>query len=732
MPQALKEAIEKEIRIPTKSYGEVEVRSETFNEDDRSVEVCWSTGAAVKRYSWDEGYYMEELSVDKKSIRLDRFNAMSLLDTHDNWSMESRLGTVIPGSVRIENGKAYARIKFSRKARAEEILQDIRDGHPLPISVGYKIHRYEKTEGSDGQLPVLRAIDWEPLELSAVPIPADSGAISRSEPDGKDIQTVLVRQDSPNAAAAARHEERPMNKREAAKTYKGDQLDALALGAGISRKENETDDALRARLIEAYDKEDREAEDAEKARKAAEAETARRAAEEAQHRAAGQQQHQQPQATLTPAQVEEEKRKAVEAEVQRRSDIEAFARTAGLKPDDELVRTALDGRHSMEQFRNAVLDAMVARQAQSPTFPHVETRGLQDEVQTRREAVTNALLHRADPDAHQLSDAGREWRGMSLLQLQRELMLARGEKTRGLSDMEIAARAFHTTSDFPTILANVVRTTLLQGYQTFPNTFDLIAKRRTVSNFKEIRAVRFGENPELKKVNEHGEFPRGTMVEGSESYKIATYGRVIGMTRQMLINDELGAFAQVPNRWGRQVAKLEGDIVWGMIVANAKMSSDGKALFHADHSNLGTAAALSVDALSAGRKSFRKQTDIDGVRVDIAPKYLFVPTDLETTAEKILTQVNTTKIEDVVPASIRSLTPVSEYRLDAISATVWFLFAGKEDVDAGLEYAYLEGNETPYTEERIGFDVDGVEYKVRHDFGAGLTDWRFGYKNAGA
>ena len=106
MPQALRQALEKEIRIP-KSFGEVEVRADTFNEDDRTVEVCWSTGAAVKRYSWDEGYYMEELQVDAKSIRLERFSAMSLLDTHDNYSMDSRLGTVVPGSVRFQNGQSF-------------------------------------------------------------------------------------------------------------------------------------------------------------------------------------------------------------------------------------------------------------------------------------------------------------------------------------------------------------------------------------------------------------------------------------------------------------------------------------------------------------------------------------------------------------------------------------------------------------------------------------------------
>ncbi|MCM0751521.1 hypothetical protein DEA98_09950 [Brucella pseudogrignonensis] len=132
MPKALRDALEKEIRIP-KPFAACEVRSDSFNEEDRTVEVCWTTGAKVKRYSWDEGYYMEELAVDKKAIRMDRFNAMSLLDTHEQWSMDSRLGTVIPGSVKIENGRGYATIKFSRNEKAETILRDLKDGHPCPF-----------------------------------------------------------------------------------------------------------------------------------------------------------------------------------------------------------------------------------------------------------------------------------------------------------------------------------------------------------------------------------------------------------------------------------------------------------------------------------------------------------------------------------------------------------------------------------------------------------------------
>src|SRR3954466_11941582 len=127
-------------RVP-KGYGEVEVRADTFNEDDRTVEIIWAAGALVKRYSWDEGFYMESLSMDPAHIRLDRFKAgMSLLDSHSSYSMDDRLRTVLPNSVRFEDGKAYATVKLSRKQRAEELLQDLRDGHPFPVSAGYRTH----------------------------------------------------------------------------------------------------------------------------------------------------------------------------------------------------------------------------------------------------------------------------------------------------------------------------------------------------------------------------------------------------------------------------------------------------------------------------------------------------------------------------------------------------------------------------------------------------------------
>ncbi len=188
-------------RVP-KGYGLVEVRADSFNEDERTVEIIWAAGAAVKRYSYDEGYYIEKLSMDPKHIRLDRFKSgMSLLDSHESYSMSKRLGSVLPGTVRIEGGKAYATVKLSRKQQAEELYQDLRDGHSFPVSVGYRTYAYEKKEGGANSLPVLTAVDWEPIELSAVPVPADSGAHSRSQPDG-DLPECEILTDEPADDAA--------------------------------------------------------------------------------------------------------------------------------------------------------------------------------------------------------------------------------------------------------------------------------------------------------------------------------------------------------------------------------------------------------------------------------------------------------------------------------------------------------------------------------------------------
>ena len=121
-----------------------------------------------------------------------------------------------------------------------------------------------------------------------------------------------------------------------------------------------------------------------------------------------------------------------------------------------------------------------------------------------------------------------------------------------------------------------------------------------------------GEAPQLERVNQSGEFKRGTIGEAQETYRIETFGKVIGITRQVLINDDLDAFTRVPALFGTSAATLESDVVWGIFTANPAMA-DGATLFHASHKNLaGTGAALDVAGLAKARTAMAQQRGLDG------------------------------------------------------------------------------------------------------------------------
>lgn len=167
------------IRLP-QMVREAEVRAGSLDETDNTIEVIWTTGATVRRISWLDGEFDEELVVSGKAIRLDRLNAGApFLDTHDQWSLSSVIGSVVRGTARIEGGKGLARIKLSSAPDALDRVARIKEGTVSNISVGYRIHAVERKERK-GAIALHRVTDWEPWEISAVPIPADPGAQVRA------------------------------------------------------------------------------------------------------------------------------------------------------------------------------------------------------------------------------------------------------------------------------------------------------------------------------------------------------------------------------------------------------------------------------------------------------------------------------------------------------------------------------------------------------------------------
>jgi hypothetical protein len=604
--------------------------------EERTATLTWYTGAAVRRFD-GRGAYEMRFSMDPAAIRMSRMASASapLLNSHRDFTVDDVIGVITKAWV--ENGIGKATVRFSKRAEVDPIWQDVQDGILRNASMGVAIHGIEDVTPKDATLRQVLVTDWEPEEVSLVPIGADPGAGFRFQ---------------------------------------------RATGPQEETMEETT-------LIE----------------------TGTEARSEIN--------------------VDAERQAAALAERTRIQDLEKVGRAAGL--DARLVAQHVEAGTTADEFRKLALEELARRSGETPirSAAAVVTR---DETDTRRAGIGAALLHRYDPALFPIrNDLGRDFAGQTLLDLGRECLDAVGTRTRGMARHEIAKLAL-STSDFPHILADVANKTLRQAYDAYPRTFLPFSRRRSAVDFKNINSVQLGEAPSLRKVNEKGEFTHGSIAESKETYKLATYGRIVSITRQVIINDDLSAFTRIPAGFGVAAATLESDTVWGIITSNPNMG-DGVALFHANHANLltGAGTALALTGLGSAMAAMAKQKGLDGVTVlNVQPRYVAIPVALQLTAfQLIASNLAPAQSANVVPEYIRALTPIAEPRLDAASTAAWYLFASPDQIDT-IEYAYLEGQDGVYIETRQSFDVDGVEIKARLDFGAKAIDWRGMQKNAGS
>lgn len=153
---------------------------DTVDEEKRTVELVWTSGARVLRGYWDQ--FWEELSLDPKHVRMGRLNnGAPLLDSHSMYRVSDVLGVV--ESARLEKNRGVAVVRFAKAEddpEADKVFRKVKDGILQNISVGYRVHKFEQTDGADGDIPIRLAVDWEPHELSIVPVGADDEAGFRS------------------------------------------------------------------------------------------------------------------------------------------------------------------------------------------------------------------------------------------------------------------------------------------------------------------------------------------------------------------------------------------------------------------------------------------------------------------------------------------------------------------------------------------------------------------------
>lgn len=647
----------------------------SFNEADGTVELVAATDTPILQRTWD-GLVNEKLLMDPSNVRMDRLNAgASVLDNHDRYSSVQKSVVGVVQRAWLADGKLRVIIKFSNRADVAPLKQDVKDGIIRNVSIGYRVFQYRITENTDTP-SLYEATDWEPSEVSFVGVPADYNAGVRS--DGKEENEVQIIK---NSKTTNMPDKKPVTQTtEETRSQEGGATPATVVNA--------------------------------------------------------------PAKETTPVSEGEVRSTTIKAERVRSAEIFKAVRAAKLPAEyaEELVG---DETVTLDGARAAILNKLADAQSTAQTRninPGIVVNA--DETDRRRAGMRNGILVRAGvttikEDGKDVRVDAGEFRGMSLIDMAREAVELGGTKTRGLTHREIAqialgindnTRAANSTSDFPIVLGNTINRSLRSAYELAERTFMPFCRRGNAKDFRTMTKVQLGDLANIDAVAEGGEYKMGTLGEGGESYKVAKYGKIIPITWETLVNDDLDAFSRIPQTMANACAQKQSDLVYGILTGNPNMA-DGIAVFeaatHKNYTSAGT--AISVASLTVGRKAIRQQKTPGGSFMNLIPKILLVGPDKEQEALQFLSaNYVATKGADI-NVWAGSMQPIIEGRL---TGNQWYMFANPATIDT-IEYSFLDGEEI-FTEQKIGFEVDGMQVKVRMVFGAKAIEHRGMYKNVGA
>lgn len=642
--------------IQTRQIPKLHTRADfvpsTLNEEARTVDVTWSTGSQVRRVDWwTEREWIEELSLNSEHVNLDRLNAGApLLANHNNYSLDGVIGVVDRAWVAGDEGRAT--VRFSQREEVNPVLNDVKNGILRNISVGYRVNKFEEQEERKDDLKIFRAIDWEPMELSIVTIPADAGAQVRSE--GENNNVLIINQEGNTMTEKVENKQTETRAAETpAETVKIEKVDTDAIRAQAAKDE-------RARVAE----------------------------------------------------------------------IRKFAKTAKDRVDESVVDDFIERGISATDAKEAILKIW-SEKSDSET-KRGDTSVTVDQHDKFIDAGVSALLGRAGVEK---IDGANELRGMRLTEIAKLCLDRAGASSKGMDEREMVKRAFtNTTSDFPILLENAMHKTVQQAYGAAPDTWSRFAATGSVSDFRAHNRYRLGSFGNIDQVNEAGEFTNKTVPDGEKATITATTkGNLINITRQTIINDDMGAFIGLAQMLGRSARRTIESDVYALLASNPILL-DGIALFAAAHGNLAASgAAPTVATIEAARVAMAGQLDVSGNDfLDLRPQVWLG--GLSTGGEARV--INDAQYDDDSnknqnkPNKVRGLFSdvVDSPR---IAGPEWYTFADPSDAPT-FEVAFLNGETEPFLDSMEGFAVDGMQWKVRLDYGVAAIDYRGAYQNPGA
>jgi hypothetical protein len=659
--------IKKETRQLPTQRTRADFKSESFNEADRTVEVIFATETAVRTFDWDSYEMVDEVLICMpENGDLKRLNNGA--PALDNHNRYGKTADNVVGVVSDARFENGAGVAKIRFGNSESDTELMNKVRDKIVTgVSVGYNVYEyQVTRTEGKTPLYRATKWEATEISFTPVQADVNSRVRSE---EGMNEVVISEEVPVAPTII---ENTIEENNNSKTNEMTEEEKAALELANVAKENATRSA------------------------------------------------------------------AATEERARIKGISAYCRTLGLPQSiaDTLIEENID-------LATAGQRALVEWEKAQPANPNQSVQQVQDDKEKTRSAMTNALVLRITPNAAAVMGeenvrAAQDFRGMSLLRLAEESLVRSGVNVRGLSTREIAkgalgakVRGAHHTSDFPLLLVDSFTRTLRSQYALYPRTFEAWARRSTMPDFREITRVQLsGLIGNFDEVQELGEYKAGTFDTASEKYKLTKFGKIVGISWEAIINDDLSAFTRIPQAFAMKAAQKQSDLVYGILTGNPIMG-DTVALWNvATHKNYtSTGTALSETSLDVAYQLFRNQKSIEGDFLNLAPRFLIVGPKNELIARK-LTSTNYTPAQqkDISVAALTGLQLIVEPRITDYG---WFLVADPAMIDT-VEYSFLDGEEELFIEQKEGFDVDALQIKARMVFGTKAIDFRGMYKNAGA
>ncbi|MGA0562839.1 prohead protease/major capsid protein fusion protein [Ancylobacter sp. VNQ12] len=413
------------------------------------------------------------------------------------------------------------------------------------------------------------------------------------------------------------------------------------------------------------------------------------------------------------------------------AEIRSIGTIAGL--DQAWIDGQIDAGVTADAARAAAFTAMQTRSAPLQTFrsaaPTITVGQDHNDPVAIRSVMADAIAHRMNPARCKLEGRAREYHGYSTLSMVGTMAHARGDRVNLHDQNALIERAVgaHSTSDFPLLLADAANKSLLANYQVADPTYRRWAARRSFVDFKPHNFLRVGDFPRFQEVGENGEVRYGTVSENREQVSAKEFNAGIIIGRRALINDDLSALADFSSMIAIRAAADENRMVYALLIGSPPMA-DGKALFHADHGNLVTAAVLGgAPQMHASVSALRKQKSLDGLVLNLAPRFLVVGPDMELGARQVLAAITATKPGDVNPWA-----GTMELVVDAnIAGSDWYIAADPAAAPS-IVYGYVSGAEGPQIRTEIDFDTRAVKVAAGLDFGCGVIDFRGLVKNPGA